>query len=233
MKKNIWTDGWLHNKSAVFWLIVVNCVLSILGFILLYRLCGSIDECNIINYFALNPENILHGKYLWTLVTHMFFHGGIAHLLVNMFVLFSLGSLCEKIIGRRRFIWFYLAAGLFAGILSVIASGFFGFGFLEKIVGGPNTYMVGASGAIFGIAGLFVVLLPRLRFMIIFLPFFSLPAYIMVPLILLITWVASFIGNLPVGNVAHFGGFIAGIAYGYYLRVKYRRKVEYIQRYFK
>jgi len=219
--------GFFKNLSVVGWLITVSISVSIFGFFSLVFFPVSID------YFALKPSNILAGKYLWTLVTHMFVHGGFFHLFINMFVLFSLGGLCEKIVGGKRFIWFYLISGVFAGLLSVILAGFYGYGDLGKVFGSPDVYMVGASGAIFAIAGLFVVLLPRIRFMIIFLPFFSLPAYIMVPLVLFLTWLATIFAGLPIGNVAHFGGFIAGLGYGFYLRTKYKRKVKMLQRMFR
>ncbi|MBU0466630.1 MAG: rhomboid family intramembrane serine protease [Nanoarchaeota archaeon] len=210
--------------SVVAWLIIINIIASIIGFFLF-----ALSE-DYINYIALKPENILQGKFLWTLITHMFVHGGIGHLLINMFVLFSLGGLCEKIIGRKRFLWFYILSGLFAGILSVLLAGFFGLTDLgQRIFGSPDIFMVGASGAIFAIAGLYVVLLPRLKFMIIFLPFFSLPAYVMVPLVLFIMWGVSILFNWPIGNVAHFGGFLAGIIYGSYLRTRYRKKVQRLQ----
>jgi len=65
------------------------------------------------------------------------------------------------------------------------------------------------------------------------LPFWSFPAYIIVPAVLFLTWIASIWGGLPIGNVAHFGGFLAGVTYGYYLRTKYSKKVKMLQRYFK
>lgn len=228
--RGIW--GGFFNRSMVVKIIFATMIISVVEFIVRYSLCTG-DECSIINYFALNPANILAGQYLWTLVLHIFVHGNVFHLFINMFVLFSLGGLCEQIVGRKRFLWFYLASGVFAGLLSAVLAGVWGYGMWESLLGNPEIYMVGASGAIFGIAGLFVMLLPRLRFSIIFLPFFSLPAYIMVPLVLILTWAASFFANLPIGNVAHLGGFLAGIACGYYLRVKYPRKVKLLQRYFK
>jgi len=216
--------------SIVTWLILINIIVFVIELILL-----ATNE-NLINIIALKPSNILQGEYLWTLVVHMFIHDPtfpFLHLFINMFVLFSLGSLSEKIIGRKRFLWFYLISGLFAGVLSVLLAGFFGNTELgERIFGNPEIFMVGASGAIFAIAGLYVTLLPRLKFMIIFLPFFSLPAYVMVPLVLFGMWIASIIFNLPVGNVAHFGGFLSGIVYGLYLRAKYKRKVQRLQRMF-
>ena len=217
----------LKYLSVTTWLIIVSTLLSIAGFI-----SFAISE-NSIKYIALTPSYILQGRYLWTLITHMFAHGGIAHLLINMFVLFSLGSLSERIIGRKRFFWFYILSGLFAAILTVFLSGFFGTTELgARIFGSPEISAVGASGAIFAIAGLYVVLLPKLKFMIIFLPFFSLPAYIMIPLILFAMWILTIFLNLPIGNVAHFGGFLAGIIYGVYLRQKYKRKVQMLRKMF-
>lgn len=211
---------------ANIFIIGLTIVLSLIGFFVF----GGLVSSNYIDYLALKPSNILEGKYLWTLVTHIFVHGSVLHLFVNMFVLYSLGNLCERIIGRKRYVWFYLLSGIFAGLLSVALAGMFGYGFGEKIFGDPNVFMVGASGAIFAIAGLYVVLLPHLRFSIIFLPFFSLPAYVMIPLALFAVWAISISFGLPVGNVAHFGGFIVGLGYGFYLRKKYSRKVQLLRR---
>jgi len=213
--------------STNFLLIVITSIISIIAFILF-----ALSE-KYINYLALTSSNILQGKYLWTLVSHMFVHGGFGHLFVNMFVLFSLGGLCERIIGKKRYVWFYLIAGVFAGVLSVLLTGFFGMGLGERIFGSADMPMVGASGAIFAIAGLLMMLLPRLKFSIIFLPFFALPAYLMIPLVLFLTWGLSVIFAWPIGNVAHFGGFLAGVIYGLYLRVKYNKKVQMLQRYFR
>lgn len=219
--------GFISRMSATSWIVWLSVIISTLGFILWALYPASVD------YFALKPSNILAGKYLWTLVVHIFSHGNSLHLFVNMFVLVSLGSLCEKIIGRKRFVWFYLISGVIAGMLSVLLAGFFGYGFWVKLFGTPDTYMVGASGAIFAIAGLFVVLLPRLRFGIIFIPFFSLPGFIMIPLVLILTWLATYFAGLPIGNVSHLGGFLSGMVYGFYLRTKYKKKVMMIQRIFR
>ncbi len=242
-KKNLFER--ITSLSIVGKIILITSVFSILLFITDYIYFFNCNDCISpdgqvetlpITYdlFYLKPANILQGKYLWTLLTHIFVHGNFLHLFINMFVLFSLGGLSEKIIGGRRFLWFYIISGVFAGILSVILSGIYGNTALgERIFGSPDIFMVGASGAIFAIAGLFVMLLPKLRFMIIFLPFFSLPAYIMVPFVLFITWIAAFAGNFPIGNVAHLGGFLAGLTYGLYLKLKYARKVKILQKMFR
>ncbi|PIN93328.1 hypothetical protein COU54_03445 [Candidatus Pacearchaeota archaeon CG10_big_fil_rev_8_21_14_0_10_31_24] len=215
------------NLSMVWIFIVITSISSIISLFLFAFFPESVD------YLALKPNNILAGKYLWTLLLHVFVHGSFLHLFVNMFVLFSLGSLTEKIIGRKRFLWMYLVAGIFAGVLSVFVTYYFGSGFFVKLFGSADDFMVGASGAIFAIAGLLMILLPRLKFSIIFLPFFAFPAYIMVPLILLLTWLISIIAGLNIGNVAHTGGFLIGAIYGYYLRRKYKRKLAVLERYFR
>jgi len=219
-KKNIKRFS-LPAFNVTTWLIIIDVIFFAIAFpLILYNADYS-------KYIALQPSYILQGKYLWTFVTSMFMHGGIAHLLVNMFVLFSLGGFCERIIGKKRFFWFYIMSGLLAGVAFVLLSGFLGNTDLgAKIFGSPLIAGVGASGAIFAIAGLFVILTPKLKFSIIFLPFFSLPAYIMIPLVLFATWLVSAGTGLPIGNTAHFGGFLVGIIYGIYLRKKYPRKIQ-------
>ncbi|MFH1326822.1 MAG: rhomboid family intramembrane serine protease [archaeon] len=228
-RRNLRRSGFLVLASMVsvtMWLILVNVL-----FFFIVMIFYVFNE-NFIDYIALNPSLILEGKYLWTFVTSMFMHGGFFHLLVNMFVLSSLGSFCEKIIGRKRFFWFYIISGLIAGLMFVVLAGFFGGTPLSaKIFGSATIPAVGASGAIFAIAGLFVILTPKLKFTIIFFPFFSLPAYIMIPVVLFVTWIVSSSAGLPVGNTAHFGGFLAGVVYGLYLRNKYPKKVKRLSQY--
>ena len=217
--------SFLEELTVTNWIIIINVAFFIVASIFI------IKDISYMNYIALQPTNILEGKYLWTIITSMFMHANFFHLMINMFVLFSLGNFCEKIIGRKRFFWFYLSSGIFAGIIFVILSGYFGYGIGERIFGNPLIPGVGASGAIFAIAALFMVLTPHLKFMIIFLPFFSLPAYIMIPLVLFITWIVSAGAGWPIGNTAHFGGFLAGLIYGLYLKIKFPNKIKKLSQY--
>jgi|SRR3989344_2493606 len=234
IKKKVSLVEKLNSLSITVWIIIITAIISIVTFYLWNSNPG------LVNCTALYAPNILSGQCLWSLVSHIFIHGNFAHLAINMFVLFSLGSLLERIIGRKRYIWFYLISGIFAGILSVLLSGAFGrSGSGGVIFGSPLIPMVGASGAIFAIAGLLMTLIPKLRFTIIFFPFFSLPAYIMIPAVLFITWIGTVISAFAfgkavlLGNVAHFGGFLAGLCYGFYLRIKYKKKINMLQRYFR
>jgi hypothetical protein len=126
------------------------------------------------------------------------------------------------LIGKKRFIWLYLSSGLFAGIFFVL---------IALVTGADlNVYAVGASGAIFGLGGILAVLTPRLPVLV----FFIIPMPMWVAMIFLIgvLWLLSASLGLPIGNVAHLGGFIVGLAYGFYLKQKYPRKASMISRYF-
>jgi membrane associated rhomboid family serine protease len=153
----------------------------------------------------------------------MFMHAGFFHLFVNMLSLLFVGNLVERLIGKRRFLLFYLLAGLFAGLFFVLTSLFLKSDF--------NAYAVGASGALFGLIGLLMVLTPNLPVYIMFIPIPIKMKYA-APAMLALLWIVSILGNVPIGNTAHLGGFIMGIFYGFYLKRKYKRKTTYISRLF-
>ena len=148
------------------------------------------------------------GRQAFNLLTSMFLHGSWMHLLGNMWFFWLFGNNIEDSMGRGRFVVFYLLCGLFAAFAQVIPN--------------PTSIvpMVGASGAISGIMGAYLVLYPRVRvFTLVPLGFFlttiALPAWLM-----LVYWmVLQFFGGLQsigaAGGVAfwaHIGGFVAGMA---------------------
>ncbi|MGV8142353.1 MAG: rhomboid family intramembrane serine protease [Candidatus Pacearchaeota archaeon] len=137
-------------------IIAVNVVLFFLFSITLRIFPQSFD------FIAIQTTNIISGDNLWTIFTSVFMHAGFFHLFVNMFSLFFLGSLTEKIIGRKRFFWFYIIAGVFGSLFFVFLS--FSGQFIprgDNLFGSVDDYAVGASGAIFGLLGLLAILLPR------------------------------------------------------------------------
>ncbi len=203
-----------HKLSATLWLIIVNSVLFAAMFPLL--LTG-----NFVEFIAIKPINIINGKYLWTIVTSMFMHAGFFHLFINMMSLFFLGSFLEQIIGKKRFLWLYFISGISASLLFVLLA----FVFQRDM----NALAVGASGAIFGLAGCIAVLTPKLKVYIMPFPF-PLPMWIASIIALSVLWLASAAAGLPIGNTAHLGGLIAGLLFGFYLRIKYRRKVIMLNR---
>jgi membrane associated rhomboid family serine protease len=144
-------------------------------------------------------------------LTHMFLHGSWMHLLGNMWFLWIFGNNVEDSMGRVRFLVFYLVCGLAAAILQVV---------INPASGVP---MVGASGAISGVMGGYVVLYPRARvYVLLFLGFFIttvvMPAWTMIgywALIQLVSGVVSLGAQGEAGGGvafwAHVGGMIAGI----------------------
>ena len=266
--------------SITNWLIIANVIVYLL--IIILKISGFSEE-KIYSIFALQANSLFQGAY-WTILTSMFTHIWLPHLFFNMISLFFIGTFLEKLIGRKKFLWFYLLSGLFAGIFAGVLSFYFGNTDLgAKIFINPNIYGVGASGAIFGIAGLLAILTPMMRvyliagpifaiilqsilqsiipespflplinfavmfyiFFAIFamfsfnpqtrklsiplaMPFWVLPIIAIVPLVII-----GLFFPLPIGNTAHLGGLIAGLAYGKYIKNKYKRKSSMISRRFR
>jgi len=200
------------------WIILINFV-AFIGFLILINIYG---EAPVVDMLALKPSNVLALKNLWTFITSMFMHAGLGHLFVNMLSLLFIGSFVERLIGKKRFLIFYFASGISAGLFFVLIS------FLT----GSNldVYAVGASGAIFGLGGLLMVLTPRLPVLVFFI--IPMPMWIAMIALMGILWIMSLGLGLPIGNTAHLGGLIVGIGYGFYLRRKYPRKTRMISRFF-
>ncbi len=153
---------------------------------------------------------ILEGQAAWyTLVSSMFLHGSWMHIISNMWFLWIFGNNVEDSMGHLRFAVFYLLCGLAAAALQMLSS---------PASGVP---MVGASGAIGGVMGAYVLLYPRVNVhMLVFLGFFvttiAVPAYWMLGYWFLVQLLGGF-GSLGrtgggVAFWAHVGGFVAGAA---------------------
>ena len=135
----------------------------------------------------------------YQLVTHMFAHGGWGHIIFNMFALWSFGSLLERSWGPKRFLIFYLACGLTAGIAHL---------FFE------NVPAVGASGAIMGLFAAFAYLFPNTELII-----FPIPVPIKAKYAVAIMAAIDLFGGVyPTagGNIAHFA-HLGGLAMGFIL----------------
>lgn len=149
------------------------------------------------------------GRQASNIVTSMFLHGSWFHLLGNMWFLWLFGNNIEDSMTRPRFIVFYLLSGLSAALLQVV---------MEP---GSIVPMVGASGAISGVMGGYLVLYPRVRvYTLVPLGFFlttiALPAWVMLVYWIVLQVAGGFtrIGAEASGGVAfwaHVGGFVAGV----------------------
>ena len=213
------------NFSINFILIILNVLCFVAFTILLYF------NSNFLDSIALKPSNIVQGKYLWTFLTSMFMHGGLFHLFANMLSLFFVGGLIERILGRKRFFNFYILAGLFAGLFFVLISWIFYLTGVDFFSSDFSTYAVGASGALFGLVGLLMILTPNLPVYIMFIPIPIKMKYA-APGMLILLWLISVAGDISIGNTAHLGGFLAGLVYGFYLKSRYKNKTRYLGKYF-
>ena len=148
------------------------------------------------------------GRQFSHLLTHMFLHGSWMHLLGNMWFLWLFGNNVEDSMGRLRFIGFYLLCGLAAAAAQIITTP------------GSAIPMVGASGAISGVMGGYLLLYPTVRvYTLVVLGFFitsmALPAWVMLGYWFLIQFVSGWVSFAGEGGGvafwAHVGGFVAGI----------------------
>jgi len=162
-----------------------------------------------VEQWGLIPDAV--SGHLYTLLTSMFLHGGWLHLIGNMWFFWVFGRGVEDLIGSGRFLGFYLACGLAAAVVQVITSPY------------SRVPTIGASGAIAGVMGAYLIKFPRARIVtlvpiFVFITTMEFPAWAM-----LLWWFAiqlfSGFGSLAetdytgggVAWFAHVGGFIAGM----------------------
>jgi len=169
--------------------------------------------------FPLTPDSVCtlsgDGSSWHTVITSMFMHGGWMHLIGNMWFLWIFGNNVEDAMGHFRFVLFYLLCGISAAALQTALD--------------PNSVipMVGASGAIGGVMGAYVVMYPRVHVhLFVFLGFyattFAVPAYFMLGYWFLVQLVS---GSVAIGAQgggvafwAHVGGFVAGALLSFVFR---------------
>ncbi len=145
--------------------------------------------------------------------TSIFLHAGIGHLFANMWSLWIFGNNIEDRLRGLRFLGFYLGSGL-------VATGVF-----VAMNPGATVPLIGASGAIAGVMGAYLVLFPRARLTTIIPPFFFLPFRVPAMVFLLFWFGYQFLISSSGGQVAweaHVGGFIAGAAYALLFRKSLR-----------
>lgn len=201
----------VKRRPVVVWLLIVTCVLAF-GWELV--LAAQDRLALLIQQFGLVPHEVVRGRQLWSIVTHMFLHGGFGHIFGNMAYLYIFGDNIEDRIGRKKFLLLYLACGLAAGAAQVLAGVH------------SSAPCVGASGAIAGIMGAYLVLFPRVRifFMVAVIRFkVSIWLYLGVWILmnLFMGSVAVLDGASAGGGVAwwaHIGGFAAGALWALVMR---------------
>ena len=185
---------------GVKWLLISNIAIYVLTFLL------ARDELVLIRIFdwlALSPDHVLRGLRIWQLGTYLFLHGGLWHLLVNMFTLWMFGITLERDWGTRRFLKYYFLCGIGAGLCDVI---------VNALLGRWQSSTIGASGAIYGLLLAFGVLYPEVTILFSFL--FPIKAKYFVMIYGAIELLAALGShNSGVSNIAHLGGMAFGFIY--------------------
>jgi rhomboid-like protein len=212
-------------------LLIINLLCFLPSLYLTHNFQEGIEDPMAV-YFGLHYFNA-SSFGAWQIVTYMFLHGGWAHILFNMFALFSFGPILEYTIGSKRFFTLYFAAGIGAAFIQLIAQAYevhsltgaftvanngldiqsfyqlYGQKLTEIYFGGT----VGASGAIFGVVVAFAMLYPNMELMIMFIPVpikakYVIPVYCIFEVVM---GVGQFAGD-NVAHFAHIGGALIGFA---------------------
>lgn len=170
--------------------------------------------------FLVSWSSVEEGRY-WTLLSSAFSHNLLFHFLINIFVLKSFGPLLENLLGSKNFIIFYITAAIVSSLSHA------GVSFL--LMGEPDQFALGASGAVAGLILLFSLFYPKEKILI--LGIIPLPAIVGAFLFIgfdlwgLFTQTQG--GGLPIGHGAHLGGSFAGILFYFFIFDKYRKLKVY------
>lgn len=179
------------------WLIVINVAV----FLTQWFTEGTAFS-RVFSYLALVPRDVATHFYVWQLVTYMFLHGSVWHILFNMLALWMFGSEIEQTWGLDRFLRFYFFCGIGAGICIVV---------LNYIFGDPRVPTIGASGAIYGVLLVSAMLWPDRIILFSFLIPMKMKYFVMI-----IGAVAFFNArnfNSGVSDIGHLGGMAFGYLY--------------------
>ncbi|MEM3703941.1 MAG: rhomboid family intramembrane serine protease, partial [Candidatus Bathyarchaeia archaeon] len=140
-------------------LLIINVVIFVVYWLSAMKIYFPSTVADRIVYdFTMYPNEIVHGQRLYTLVTSMFMHADWFHLLGNMLFLYIFGDNVEDIFGHVSYLVFYITCGL-AAAFSHILSLYFGLTYPIDF----STGVVGASGAISGVLGAYLILFPKAR----------------------------------------------------------------------
>jgi len=176
--------------KAVKYLLIANVGIFVLEYLWGYEL---------IQLFGLTPALVKKG-FIWQPVTYMFLHGGLFHILFNMFALWMFGCEIERTWGTKEFVKYYFLTGIGAGLITFV------------LLFNSHVPTIGASGAIFGILVAFAVMFPDRVIYLYFL--FPIKAKYLVIFFAVIEFLASFRHTSDgIGHFAHLGGMIIGYLY--------------------
>jgi len=187
----------LASKVAVVTYLII--VVNILVF--LTSLSDPESYNQLIQTYGLVPKEVMRGENLLSLVTSMFLHANILHIVLNMFFLLVSGDAVERELGNFRFLGLYLACGVIAGL------------FHSYLNSASTIPTIGASGAIFGVLAAFAILFP-FRWLLKLFGFIPIPMPAIIFVFITILTETAYVSSGIVENIAHtahVGGFLAGV----------------------
>jgi rhomboid family protein len=188
-------------------------VLSCAGVFLLQKLIELFLPLSATSWFnhefGLVPRGVIPGMRIWQPVTYLFLHGGLGHLLINMFMLWMFGRELELVWGKRRFLNYFFLCGVGAGIITILVK------FVPMFWGNPPSDLptIGASGAIFGILIANAILFPDRQIWLIPFPI-SIPMRPFVAVMVAIEFFSTLGATGDnVSHLCHLGGILIGWIY--------------------
>lgn len=185
-------------KEGNYWLyiVIITVIFFILQLISQYYFQDKFTEL-----FMIDSPNFFHKP--WMIVTAIFLHAGLWHIFFNMFALLIFGPLCEQKIGSKKFLFLYLAGGIFANIVGL----FF------------YNYALGASGAIMAMLGALIILMPRL--VVLIWGIIPLPLWAAGILWFILDLFTTMDATSNIGGAVHIAGMTFGLLFGLYIKHQY------------
>ena len=169
----------------------------------------------LVAIFGLIPYAFWHSGFVWQLLTFHFLHGGLMHLLLNLFVFWMFGVEIERLLGTKRFITYIAICGVGAGAMSLIAT--------------PNLNIpiIGASGVVYGVLLAFGLFFPERYIFLMFL--FPIKAKHLVLIFggIELLYTISGGGATGIAHAAHLGGMVFGAVYLYWARIRFKLRNAY------
>ena len=215
----------LHGRPFVnYSLIAINAIVFIWEMIVTGFFTDEQTIAEIFSTYGIIPKFLLSGDIL-SVLTSMFIHGSIAHIIGNMVFLFVFGDNIEDRFGRIKYLLIYIAWGVVAAFVYSIYATSTGTGVIPA---------VGASGAISGVLGAYLVMFPRAKIFTVIMAFFittiRIPAIAFIPFWFILQIVFAFLGPSGggVAYLAHIGGFVAGMGTGYVWKLLSKQNMSWI-----
>ncbi|MFC2134776.1 rhomboid family intramembrane serine protease [Bacteroidota bacterium] len=200
--------GFSFFPPVIKYILIINGIAFFLQVIFENLNFGGLPGWYVLNrFFALNPivgfdqAGQPYNFQIWQLITYQFMHGDFFHILFNMFMLWMFGMEIENIMGKRKFLFFYLFSGFIAGLCQIL---------LGPVLSNSAAFTIGASGAVFGVMVAFAMYFPD-RYIYVY---FLLPVKAKYLIAFIVVFEFLSVGQMSfVAHLAHIGGAVTGFIF--------------------